>query len=102
MADYTRIRPGSVYALRRSGGAVPETGYYRHPKPAAISERKGKKKRGKGGFPPFSRRLLGRRATWNARQKLVAGRREIWYDGIISPDFLRDKLANLSCLPIPE
>jgi hypothetical protein len=63
MAHYTRIRPGSMHALGRSGGTVPETGYYRHPKSTAILEKEGKKKRGKGGFPPFSRRLLGRRAT---------------------------------------
>jgi hypothetical protein len=91
-----------MYALGRSGGTVPETGYYRHLKSTAIFEKEGKKKRGKGGFPPFSRRLLGRRATSNARKKLVAGRREICYDGIISPDSLRDKLANLFCPPIPE
>jgi hypothetical protein len=32
----------------------------------------------------------------------LPGAMKVNYDGIISPDLLRNKLANLFCLPIPN
>jgi hypothetical protein len=81
------------------GGTVRERAvYYRHPNQPRFSKGRVKKNGGREGFPRLAAVCWAGGQLENAQQKLVAGRREIQYDRIISPDSPR-KQACESFLP---